>query len=229
MFVYSTPFEIKRASLAATGEFEGHGAVFGNVDLGFDVIEPGAFSKSLAAHKSEGTRPAMFWSHDPREPIGTWLDVREDDKGLAVRGKLTLDVPRAAAAHALMKDGALGLSIGYRVPDGGLEYDRQGVRHLKEIDLLEVSPVGLPMNRRATITAVKGQIKDIRGFETAVRDVLGFSAREAKRIASGGWKALGNEQSTTQELDDVLSALRSAVLKLGANPNGSSRNQGRDR
>jgi HK97 family phage prohead protease len=224
VLVCSAPFEIKEARIDSSGEFEGHGAVFGNVDLGLDIIEPGAFQRSLVDHKSNDSRPAMFWSHDSHEPIGTWLAVAEDRIGLKVRGKLTLGVPRADAAYALMKDDALGLSIGYRVAEGGASYDNDGIRHLKDVDLYEISPVGLPMNRRARITAVKGQIKDIRGYETAVREVLGFSVREARKLASGGWKAL--QERPTDELDELLAEIKAAALRLGAKRNGTSRGQG---
>jgi hypothetical protein len=40
-------------------EFEGHGSVFGNVDLGGDVVTRGAFKRSLAKHKADGTMPGL--------------------------------------------------------------------------------------------------------------------------------------------------------------------------
>src|SRR5690606_29053787 len=156
------------------------------------IIAPGAFTKSLHKHAANGTRPALLWQHDQRDPIGVWTDLKETELGLLATGRLTLDVPNAKSAHDLMRDGALSLSIGYYVPKGGAEIQHRA-RLLKEIDLHEISAVALPANPQARITRVKSFNADdpnIREFEAAARDALGLSAREVKRLLSGGWKEL---------------------------------------
>jgi hypothetical protein len=55
------------------GQLEGHGSTFGNVDLTFDIVRPGAFQKSLATHRANGTMPQFFWQHDPAQVAGKWL------------------------------------------------------------------------------------------------------------------------------------------------------------
>lgn len=142
-------------STDSTGELSGYGAVFGNLDAAGDVIAPGAFARSLAEHRAAGTAPAMFLHHDVTRPVGVWTDLREDDRGLLVAGRLTLDARDGADAHALLRSGALnGLSIGYRVRD----FDRRpgGGRLLKDIELVEISIVSLPANTQARVTSVKG-------------------------------------------------------------------------
>jgi hypothetical protein len=69
-------------------EFDGHGSIFGNVDLGGDIVLPGAFKRSLAQHRKEGSLPQMFWMHDPSRVPGKWLSMSEDEDGLAVKGVL---------------------------------------------------------------------------------------------------------------------------------------------
>lgn len=54
----SVPLEIKDLG---SGTFNGYGSTFGNIDLGGDVVMPGAFKKSLAQHKEDDTWPQMFW------------------------------------------------------------------------------------------------------------------------------------------------------------------------
>jgi len=99
----------------------------------------------------------MLRQHDPEEPIGIWLELAEDQKGLRTKGKLILDTIKGRETHALMRVGALdGLSIGYRTIKD--RFDRaKGVRYLEELDVPEISIVTFPMNPRATIAAVKGQ------------------------------------------------------------------------
>ena len=57
----------------------------------------------------------MLFQHDPSEPVGIWLDLVEDWRGLKARGRLIPDVMRARELLSLLKAGAIdGLSIGYR-------------------------------------------------------------------------------------------------------------------
>lgn len=134
------------------GEFEGYASLFGQPDLGRDMVMPGAFAASLARRGARGVR--MLWQHDPAEPIGAWLDLAEDARGLKVRGRLNLGVRRARDVHALMREGALdGLSIGFRVERAAP--DRvSGLRRLERLDLWEVSLVTFPMLPGARIGPV---------------------------------------------------------------------------
>ncbi|MEJ1157995.1 HK97 family phage prohead protease [Prosthecomicrobium sp. N25] len=150
--------EIKRAAAAlssvdADGTFVGYASLFGAVDLARDVVEPGAFAASLARRGASGVK--MLWHHDPAEPIGRWLEIREDARGLKVRGRLLTEVARAREALALMRAGVLdGLSIGFRTVKGRAE-PKAGVRRLIEIDLWEISLVTFPMLPAARVSAVK--------------------------------------------------------------------------
>jgi uncharacterized protein len=144
---HNAKFEIK--NLRENGTFTGLAAVYSNVDLGGDVIEPGAFTRTLA--DKEGEVP-ILWQHDRNEPIGLGK-VRDGRKGLEIEGKLVLEVAKAQEAYALLRDKALrGLSIGYDVVK---EEVRNGVRYLKEIRLWEVSLVTFPMNQLALVEGVK--------------------------------------------------------------------------
>lgn len=103
----------KATSIDKAGVFTGYGSTFGGVPDSYgDVVAPGAFSKTLAS----GRPVAMLWCHNSAAPIGRWLSIAEDREGLKVEGKLTLATQLGAEAHALMRDEAVGLSIGYRVP-----------------------------------------------------------------------------------------------------------------
>lgn len=135
------------------GEFEGYASVFGAMDLGRDVVMPGAFRDSLAAKGPRGVR--LLWQHDPAMPLGIWKSIEEDRQGLHVRGALDLNQPRAREAYSLMRKGALdGLSIGYRT-----EVERRdsetGLRRLERIDLWEISLVTFPLLPQARVHQVK--------------------------------------------------------------------------
>jgi HK97 family phage prohead protease len=150
--------EIKRAppSLAAVdaeGTFEGYASVFNIPDTGRDIVMPGAFTHSLAKRGLRGVK--LLWQHEPAQPLGTWLALKEDARGLKVRGRLNLEVARARELLALMREGAVdGLSIGFRTERAASDR-KSGVRLLKQVDLWEISLVTFPMLPQARVTCVK--------------------------------------------------------------------------
>jgi HK97 family phage prohead protease len=97
----------------------------------------------------------MLFQHDPSEPIGVWLELTEDFRGLYARGRLIPEVVRARELHALLKAGtADGLSIGFRTVNGRLD-PKTRVRKLYAIDLWEISIVTFPLLPGARVRAVK--------------------------------------------------------------------------
>ncbi|MEG8220124.1 phage major capsid protein [Sphingomonas sp. HH69] len=151
--------EVKFATDEA-GTLTGYASVFeGEPDSYGDVIARGAFTRSLAEHKAAGSAPLLLWQHDPSEPIGVWLALREDATGLHVTGKLILETRRGQEAYALLKAGALnGLSIGFRTRAS--ERRNGGGRVLQDLELIEISLVSIPAATRARVTGVKAAQAD---------------------------------------------------------------------
>ena len=127
----------------ATSIIEGYASLFGVADGGGDIVMPGAFRDSLARKGPANIR--MLFQHDPAEPVGVWTQMREDARGLFVRGHLTPGVFKADDLQALIDDGAMdGLSIGFQTLKA--QRDRgTGLRRLFKIDLWEISLVTFPM------------------------------------------------------------------------------------
>lgn len=131
---------------------EGYASLFGAADQGGDIVQKGAYATSLARLAREGQQVRMLWQHDPAQPIGVWHEVREDARGLYVKGRLLDSVGRGREAAALIAAGAIdGLSIGYRTLRA-TKNDR-GQRLLTELELWEVSLVTFPMLPRARVAA----------------------------------------------------------------------------
>ncbi len=135
------------------GHVTGYASLFGQPDLGRDIVAPGAFAESLRARGPAGVR--MLFQHDPAEPVGIWLTIREDARGLRVAGRLNPAVRRARELDALIRQGALdGLSIGFRTLRSAP--DRAGYRHLRAVDLWEISLVTFPLQPGARLDAPLG-------------------------------------------------------------------------
>lgn len=138
-----------------SAEFSGYAVIWGERNAHNEIVQRGAFAKTLASHRAAGTRPVMLWSHNPADIIGVWDEVREDDRGLFVKGRLLTEVTSGREAYERMKAGAVnGLSIGFRALPGG-QQRQGGVRYLTGIDLAEISVVGLPSAGSARITSVR--------------------------------------------------------------------------
>ena len=156
----------------------GYASLFGKRDQGGDVVQKGAYAVSLKALANAGRQVKMLWQHDPTMPIGVWDEVREDDVGLYVKGRILTEVEKGREAAALLVAGAIdGLSIGYRTVKA--ERDGKGQRLLSELELWEVSLVTFPMLPEARVSA-KGDAPDAEFwrelaavFEAASRSMAG--------------------------------------------------------
>ncbi len=198
-------------SVSETGEFEGYGSVFGVKDSYSDIVVRGAFEKSLKDWAEKKRLPAMLWQHNMSEPIGIYTEMKEDENGLYVKGRLLIDDdPLARRAHAHLKAGSLsGLSIGYMLND--YEYDNQKEAFiLKDLELWEVSLVTFPANDEARISNVKnaferGKTPHPSEMEKALREV-GCSRAQAKAFMAKGFSALQpRDAEATSSLDSLKS------------------------
>lgn len=180
-------------SVATDGTFEGYASLFNREDLGRDVVLPGAFRESLAERGPQGIR--MLFQHNPAEPIGVWLSLAEDHKGLRATGRLMADVARSREVLSLMRAGAIdGLSIGFKTQRS--RRDRiSGQRRLEKVDLWEISIVTFPMLPEARIAAVKSRpfvsaTPTEREFERWLMRDAGLTRSEALAVTRQGHKGL---------------------------------------
>lgn len=153
-------FEVKETDDSGNvGYIEGYASTFGNIDLGDDVVEKGAFRKTIKDKK--GKFPILL-DHMMTKQIGWNIEAEEDDIGLKVKGEIQLETEEARNRYKLAKRAKeigtkMGLSIGYQTIKAESDKERPAVRRLKELKLFEYSFVTFPMNEMASITAAKAQ------------------------------------------------------------------------
>lgn len=196
------------------GEFAGYAAVVGNVDDGYDVIEPGAFQEF---EKAADGSVIVLHAHNTREYLGR-AQMKEDKIGLRVEGGLVLDDPVAQRVYTHLKAGTINsMSIGYDVLPGGAEYTEAGIRRLKALKIWEASILPFGMNTLARVDMVKqaGQIATIREFEDFLRDAGGYSVRQARAIAEDGFKALAKARESSESGEEIAALLERRLFKLG--------------
>ena len=202
------------------GIFSGYASLFGRVDLGKDLVEKGAFARSLRARGAGGIR--MLFQHDPAEPIGVWTEIREDERGLFVRGRLSKDVARAREILSLMRGGALdGLSIGFRAVRAKSD-PKSGVRRIQEADLWEISVVTFPMLPGARVDTVKGRrrLPTVREFECWLTRDAGLTRGDARAVIAKGFASLvhGRDAGPDNTLAERIRTATRMINERG-NPN----------
>lgn len=203
------PFDIKAVAEDTAGAFEGYGSVFGTLDSYRDIVAPGAFTRTL----KEDRKPAMLWQHDQRMPVGVWTDIREDDRGLYVKGQLA-DTQQGRDTHTLLKMGALsGLSIGFSLAKNGATTDgKTNIRTITDVKLWEVSLVTFPANDPARIALVKadGTLPTERELERWLQREAGFTALQAEIIISKGYRQVkrGGAVPSEEACGDLLESIK---------------------
>jgi len=202
----------------AEGTFTGYASVFGNKDLSGDVVQPGAFTATLAAWKASGNVLPVYWGHDGGDPfsnIGGVIDATEDAKGLLVSCQLDIEEMRAAKVYRLLKGGRVTqMSFAYDIVEGGpAKNEALGDYYsLDVLDLFEVSVVPRGMNQETEILSVKHLTEAVKAGrvlsavnESSLRDARGaidsvlsaLDAQDGKSAHPGG----NNQGQTSGELE----------------------------
>ena len=186
---------------AESGVFSGYGAVFSNIDSGGDIIEPGAFTKTIA--EGVGRVKILSGHNESLLPIGIPLELREDAKGLFIKAKIS-DTTLGKDVKILIQDGVLcELSIGYDPVT--FEYDAEGIRHLKEVKLWEISVVTWAMNEEAVITDYKGGEVAAR-VEAMTQDVV-TDIKAGRKISAARLKALKETSAAMKQAAKMLDGI----------------------
>ena len=194
-------FEMKEMN-DSKGTFEGYAAVFNNVDEVEDVIEKGAFLRSI--NSRQGSFPLLF-SHLYHEPSIGKAIFSEDSYGLLTKGALFIDrMDKAKNIYLNMKEGVCN-SMSFMYDVVLYEIERKGdsnIRRLKELKIYEASLLntGFGANSLAGVTAVKG--KEFKEFEERM------AAMEKTLLELKGQT---KEKQFTEQIESQLKALRNSM------------------
>lgn len=202
--------KVKAAGVAdglEEGQFVALVSVFNNEDSYGDVVRPGAFTQTLQEWAAKGDDIPVIWSHqwsDPFSHIGRVLKAVETLQGLEVTGQIDdLDGedanPTARQVYRLLKGRRVTqFSFAYDVGEGGWITDDEhpwgGYYELRRLDLHEVGPCLLGVNRETELLAAKaanlaagakaGRVLSQKNFDTltaaydSIGEVLAAAAPE---------------------------------------------------
>jgi 2'-5' RNA ligase len=219
--------------VAGAAAFEGDGivtaivSVTGVVDEVDDIIEPGAYAETLRKRL-----PKVCWHHSWEHPIGKVLWIEELMPGdprlpsktrdgqpwpaeagaLVAKMQMNMKSERGREAYSAIKfyseSGECEYSIGYKVPQGKSTRDGKGIRHIKVMDLFELSFVLFGAHTMTGTLALKAAVrlmgKAEQGLVTLSRAAIDA---EFKRLMEGvEFKDLAEDDDVvdlTGDEDDV--------------------------
>lgn len=198
------------------GEFTGYASVFNGVDAVMDTILPGAFQKSIKSN-----RPKMFVNHNSFEvPVGDWVNLSEDSKGLIATGKIDLNHKDGPSVFSALERKAMdALSIGFRIPKGGAIEKDNGIREISEIDLKEISIVNFPADDAARIDVVKFEMQDIKSLSDA-ENFLRESGRFSKSAACAfvsRVKSMLQGEPVSVDKNEIMNLEKRLATKMAVN------------
>lgn len=199
------------------GRIVGYSAAFNNIDHGMDLIERGAFSRTIK------NNPAwlVLKDHDPRIRLGYNEEAKEDSRGLLTVSALNLDVKAAFEQFQLSKmafdmGGKDAQSIGYRAISADNDPDNPGVRRIKEVKMFEHSFVAFGMNDNAFSTAVKSWMsqKGDVGLDEYTdlffnhMESIGFGHEEVKQALQSGPAAPASDPDLVHSFERAIAVLK---------------------
>src|SRR5579885_348171 len=200
----------QRTTIEPDGTVEGYASLFGEIDQARDMVMRGAFAATLQQRSVQ--RVPMLFQHDPAEPVGVWLELREDSHGLYARGRLIPEVARAKELLSLVKAGAIdGLSIGFKTVKGSID-PKSRIRRLYAVDLWEISIVTFPLLAGARVRAVKASSPPLSPSRLRAVEVATSAPRA--RASQVGFGRLGN--ITSADLGQARDRLRAWAKVAGA-------------
>jgi len=201
------------------GIVKGYLSTFDNIDDQGDRVRPGAFKRTLQNKyeykKANNKRYIMplLWQHDPNNPIGGYLEAKEDNIGLFVELEIDLDVQKGKEAYSALKKGyVFQQSIGYdTIKSDYVKIDGKMIRDLVELRLWEGSLVTFPANEEAVVTDVKSA-SGKTSWPLADKDTKWDGAQAKKDIQE--WATSGDEVNWSKAAQCFFWVAKSPPEKL---------------
>lgn len=178
-------------------EFEGYASIFGNIDDGGDIMQAGAFAKTINENIK---RIKVLFMHNVMSVIGLPTKLFEDTKGLyfdAQVSKTTLGKDVMTLIHDKV---ITDMSIGYNPIKWSWDEEME-VRTLQEVRLWEISPVTWGMN---SLAGIKSMFEISKEYDTMKSEIKRLEAL----IQGAGINATPKSRHKADELNpDVIASL----------------------
>jgi HK97 family phage prohead protease len=222
-----------KAAGGNSGELEGYVSVFGNVDLGGDVVLPGAFKKTLADWKQSRQPLPLIADHDLSTDgvIGSVREAKEDPVGLWVRAGFS-SAAKAQDVRTKMIEGHLkGMSFTYEAVKHYMgQVAGKSARFLQELKLFEATVTPFPMNTLALASAKADSTKPYGNVTYAdpgyQSDGVHRYPLDSEAHCRAAWSYINMPKNaakyTSEQLAAIKGRIRAALKRYGVDVSESA-------
>lgn len=212
-----------------SGSFEGYASVFDVVDQQGEIVERGAFAKTLRELRKSGRPLPLTADHETSADgvIGSAESVKEDSRGLWAKFRFAADARSQALREKALGGHLAGLSIfGRIIQSAERMVDGRPVNVLKEIQLMAVGLTPFPANGSALGTAktetAEAESFGFDQFADSMRKALDIphpAAKEAAvKVLLGAYRAepaAGPVEPTADEIEKDEDPSNASAYALG--------------
>lgn len=156
---------------------EGYLSVFGVRDMSGETCIKGCFAKSINERGPDSKskyKIVMLWQHIMSEPIGQFLELKEDNYGLYFKAQLD-NIPTADRCLTQIKSGTINqFSFGYEYVWDKVKYDEATDSiMLLEVELFEGSAVTIGCNMETyAIKSAEDRLNAKENLDYATEDFI---------------------------------------------------------
>ena len=166
-----------------------------------DIVEKGAFTKTIAKRAESGHPFPLCFNHDFSAVIGSVKTIEDTEKGPYIEAEF-LDTQLAQDVRKMLQSGAIyQFSFAYDVLNSRKpteDENAKGITNvLTELDVFEISVVTVPANQNAVATEVKAGRRNRKADELIIRECI----KSLESLLDDGADDTENEEVKSEEIE----------------------------
>ena len=172
------------------------------------ILSRKVLSKKTIEEGSHRNRIKYLYQHNLNNPIGTFNELRETEKGLEFVAQLAIKTTLGKDVFEMMKAGVISEnSVGFAPIQE--EFDTKSkINHIKEVKLYEISAVTLAANPLAFINEVKS-----KGFDGTKEELINQYLMEKLESLTRLIKSSGISDGLAHSIEYEILSLKDLALR----------------
>lgn len=166
-----------------------------------DIVEKGAFTKTIAKRAESGHPFPLCFNHDFSAVIGSVKTIEDTEKGPYIEAEF-LDTQLAQDVRKMLQSGAIyQFSFAYDVLNSRKPNEDEAAKGitnvLTELEVFEISVVTVPANQNAVATEVKAGRRNRKADELIIRECI----KSLESLLDEGADDTENEEVKSEEIE----------------------------
>lgn len=180
-----------------------------------DIVEKGAFTKTIAKRAESGHPFPLCFNHDFSAVIGSVKTIEDTEKGPYIEAEF-LDTQLAQDVRKMLQSGAIyQFSFAYDVLNSRKPTEDESAKGitnvLTELDVFEISVVTVPANQNAVATEVKAGRRNRKADELIIRECI----KSLESLLDDGADDTENEEVKSEETEPEINEASEESMESG--------------